>query len=241
MKLQIYDDYRSLSEGVAAVFVDQIQQKPDSVICVASGHTPRGVFEQLRGLASSGKADFSKCQFIGLDEWIGVPADNPGSCRAMLDNDFFLPLDIPTSNIFFFDGMDENPDRQVKLANSWIADRGGIDVMLVGIGLNGHIGMNEPGTSFGRGTHVATLSASTVTTAQKYFNTHTEVTKGITLGLADFRKAKVPILMASGAAKRDIISIVLTQEPDTTWPASVVQQIPDARVMIDKACAPNIK
>ncbi|HOX81569.1 MAG TPA: 6-phosphogluconolactonase [Chryseolinea sp.] len=147
MTIKKYSDYEKLSRATADLIAEYISAKKNSIVCIASGHTPQGVFECLVNDVKSNQLDISKCIFVSLDEWVGIAASKKGSCREMMDEDFFNPLQIPSSHIKFFDGLADDLESEVKNMNDFIKAHGGLDIMLVGIGTNGHIAMNEPGTS----------------------------------------------------------------------------------------------
>jgi 6-phosphogluconolactonase/glucosamine-6-phosphate isomerase/deaminase len=130
-----------------------------------------------------------------------------------------------------------NPIVECARINDMIASNGGLDVMLVGIGLNGHIGMNEPGTSFRSYAHVSVLAEETKSSGQKYFEKQTTLSKGITLGLRHFAECRLPILMANGTKKANIMNEVLNTNPTEQIPATIIHNIPQALVMIDEEAA----
>ena len=235
MKVNVYEDFKSLSRATADLISSYIKKKPNSLICLASGHSPRGVFECMVEDVKSGKLNLDRCTFVSLDEWVGIPASQKGSCREMMDKDLFGPLGIKEHQIIFFDGMANNLNDQVDKVNKVIDANNGLDIMLVGVGLNGHIAMNEPGTSFDSVAHVSALAEETKTVGQKYFDTVTELSQGITLGLKHFRDARLPILMANGEKKAPIVRQILASSPTEALPASVVQLINQAVVMLDEA------
>lgn len=235
MKVTIYPDYKSLSRATADLVADYIMKKKDSLICLASGDTPRGVFDCLVEDVKSKRLDLSQCTFVSLDEWVGIPAGQKGSCRAMMDEDLFIPLQVPEERIVFFNGMANNLPREVERINGLIAEHGGLDIMLVGVGTNGHIAMNEPGTSFDVYAHISTLADETKEVGQKYFAATTELDRGITLGLKHFREARLPILMANGQKKAAIIKKALSSPASETLPASIIHLIDHGFVMLDEA------
>jgi glucosamine-6-phosphate isomerase len=237
MKVNIYQDYKTLSRSTADLIKAYISGKKKSLVCLASGHTPRGVFECLIEDVKSNQLDLSHCTFVGLDEWVGIPAQTKGSCRAMMDEDLFVPLQIPKGRIEFFDGMATDLKSEVDRINSLIAAHGGLDIMMVGIGTNGHIAMNEPGRSFDMFAHISTLANETKEVGQKYFATSTVLNSGITLGLKHFREAKLPILMANGEKKASIIQKTLSTAPVETLPSSIIHLIDHGFVMLDQAAA----
>ncbi len=235
MKVTIYPDYKSLCRATADLVAGYIMKKKDSLICLASGHTPRGVFDCLIEDVKSKRLDLSQCTFVSLDEWVGIPAGQKGSCRAMMDEDLFIPLQVPREQIIFFNGMADDLPREVERINAAVAKHGGLDIMLVGVGTNGHIAMNEPGTSFDIFAHISTLADETKEVGQKYFTTTTALDKGITLGLKHFREARLPILMANGQKKAAIIKKTLASPATETLPASIVHLIDHGFVMLDEA------
>ena len=234
MNLRILSDYSTLSRATADLIAVYLKAKPKSVICLASGHSPRGVFECLVADVASKRLTLDECTFISLDEWLGIPATQPGSCRDMMDNDLFKPLGIHSSRIVFFNGMTADPQREVAVVNDVIDRAGGLDIMLVGVGTNGHIAMNEPGTPFDIRAHVSTLAEETKLVGQKYFEQNTPLGQGLTLGLGHFREAKLPILIAAGQTKQNIMKKVLTSAPVEELPATIVHLMPGAYVMVDK-------
>jgi glucosamine-6-phosphate isomerase len=229
MQVQTYDNYTELSRATADLIAAVIKKKPNALVCIASGHTPIGTFHCLRDDINSGKLDASKVTFVSLDEWLGIDPSDPGSCISMLRKDFFDHVSV---RIEMFD-VNKDPQSECDRINKLIASNGGLDVMLVGIGLNGHIGMNEPGTSFDLYAHVSDLAEATKTSGQKYFEKPTTLSKGITLGLRHFVESKLPIIMANGTKKASIINEVVNSSATEQIPATIVHNTPQALVMID--------
>jgi len=237
MKTQIFKDYQALSEATALLIAEAIREKKHSLICLASGHTPVGVFQVLAREVNDNKLDLSHCTFLSLDEWIGIDPDDSGSCLAMLKKDCFEPLHILPHQIEFFNVQTRDLETECNRINSLIEHHEGLDIMLVGVGTNGHIGMNEPGTSFNSYAHMSNLAEETKSVGQKYFDKPTVLSLGITLGLRHLREAKLPIVMASGEKKAAIIAKGITQPPTEEIPVSIAQLIPQGYVMLDEAAA----
>ncbi|MBL7873773.1 MAG: glucosamine-6-phosphate deaminase [Cyclobacteriaceae bacterium] len=237
MTIQIFPDYATLSKATAELIIEYIHKKPNSLICLASGHTPIGVFDALKKATKSHEVDLSKCTFISLDEWIGIDPQDSGSCLSMLQKDFFIPLDIRTNQIEFFRVNTNDLQKECDRINLMIEQNGGLDVMLVGVGTNGHIGMNEPGTSFESYAHISKLAEETKQVGQKYFERETALSTGITLGLKHLREAKLPIVMASGKKKATIIAKGLKTIATEEIPLSAVNLITEAYVMLDQDAA----
>ncbi len=237
MTTKIFPNYETLSRATADLIKDYITNKPASLVCIASGHTPVGVFQNLIRDVQSGKLDISKCVFLSLDEWVGIDPTDSGSCLSMLKRDFFEPLSVPDSQLEYFNVLTTDLEKECERINNLIERRGGLDVMLVGVGTNGHIGMNEPGTSFTSYAHVGDLAEETKTVGQKYFSKKTMLTKGMTLGLRHLQEAKLPIVMASGEKKAAIIQQALSQEPTEQIPVTIAHLISQGYVMLDKEAA----
>jgi glucosamine-6-phosphate deaminase len=236
MKLKVYPDYPLLSRAVADLIGDYVKNKKNALICIASGHTPVGVFECLIKDIKSGVRDISLCTFISLDEWIGIDPSDPGSCLSMLKKDFFDPLGINGKQLVFFD-VKADLQKECDRINDFISSQGGLDVMLVGLGTNGHIGMNEPGTPFDLYAHIGELVEETKEVGQKYFKSATLLSSGITLGLKHLKEARLPIVMASGEKKAAIINKLLNSKPTEQIPATIIHQIPQGYMMVDDLAA----
>ena len=235
--MTIYPDYQALSRATAECIANYLREKPASLVCLASGHTPLGTLACLVEMVKAKELTLDACTFVGLDEWVGMNGKDAGSCRHLMDEAFFFPLQIPESRIHFFDGRAQQLSAEVERINQVIDQHGALDIMLVGIGTNGHIAMNEPGSSFRGKAHIGQLAEETIAVGQKYFETPTALDKGITLGLQNFADAKLPILIANGAKKAGIIKRVLTEKPDEQCPATIVHKIEKCAVLLDAEAA----
>jgi glucosamine-6-phosphate deaminase len=233
MTVKIYPNYNALSQAAANLVIEYIQKKPQSIVCIASGDTPKGVCEYLVKAAKNKEIDFSETIFVGLDEWVGMDENDEGSCKFFVYENLFRPLKLEPSKIKYFDAKSTNLQGECDKINDFIAQNGGLDIMLVGVGLNGHIALNEPHTPFTSYAHISQLEEITKEVGQKYFTQKTDLTEGITLGLRHFREAKLPVLMASGFKKAEIIYEALTNEVTEALPASIVQTIEHSIVLLD--------
>ncbi len=240
MQVKVYPDYAQLSTACANLIKGVISEKKNALVCIASGHTPVGVFECLLKDVRSGLLDLSECTFLSLDEWVRIDPSDPGSCLSMLKRDFFDHLQLRKEQVMFFD-VNADLEKECKRINDLITSNGGLDVMLVGLGTNGHIGMNEPGTSFDLYAHVGELAEETKATGQKYFTKATILGNGITLGLRHLKESRLPIIMANGEKKAAIIKTILTTEPTEQVPATIAHQIPQGYIMIDDLAAAEWK
>jgi galactosamine-6-phosphate isomerase len=170
-----------------------------------------------------------------LDEWVGISPDNPGSCRAYIEPYLTLPLNIPAERVSYFDALSADLEAECARVNDLIAAKGGLDIIMVGIGLNGHLGLNEPGTSFDTYAHVSELEPITASVGQKYFTNETTLSQGITVGLKHFLEAKVAIVLANGSRKKDIIGRVINEPVSEALPASLLKIHANGHLWVDEA------
>jgi glucosamine-6-phosphate isomerase len=233
MTLKQFPTHAETSAAAARRIADLVARKPDATLCLASGETPIETFRQLVMLSRAGATDLSRCTFVGLDEWVGFGPADDGSCAFYLYRDLFHPLAIRPEQIHYFDAKAADLQAECARIDAVLAERGGLDFMLVGIGMNGHIALNEPGTPFTLRCHVADLAETTKQVGQKYFQTETALSQGITLGLQHFTDAHEVMLMASGPRKAAILRQALTGPVTTDCPASIVQTHPNALVWTD--------
>jgi glucosamine-6-phosphate isomerase len=237
MTIHTFPDYEALSEATANLIIEVLKKKPDALICIASGDTPLGV---CKFLAKSDKNLFEKCTFVGLDEWVGMDENDEGSCKYGIYQNLLIPLNFPSERIKYFDAKAQDLDSECQKINEFIASRGGLDVMLVGVGMNGHIALNEPNTPFDIYAHVSDLEEVTKSVGQKYFTKETILTQGITLGLAHLQEAKLPILIVNGQRKAPVVNAALTGEITEKFPASIFQKIERSIVLLDLEAAQKI-
>jgi glucosamine-6-phosphate isomerase len=240
MQTKIYPDYETLSAAVAQIMFDKIKQKPTAVICLASGHTPLLPCQLFVQKANDEHLHISETTFIGLDEWVGVPPENEGSCHYFLYNTVFNPLILQAGQIHVFNAMADNLQAECETMDEVIKHNGGIDLMIVGIGMNGHIGFNEPGVAFTNYSHVINLDETTLSVGQKYFSTETNISKGITIGLQHLMNAKQVLLIANGEKKAPIIKKTIEEEVSNKIPATIMQTHKNGIIMIDAAAASQL-
>jgi glucosamine-6-phosphate isomerase len=237
MELIVYDSYAELSLRAAEDLIRCMGSRKDPLLCVASGDSPAGLYKNLVAKARRKDLDVSDWNFLGLDEWVGLNGGDEGSCRYHLDREFFGPLHVPESKLCFFDGRAADLETECRMAESYILDHGGIDAIILGLGLNGHVGMNEPGTPVSIRTHISVLDPITAQTGQKYFKEARTLTDGITLGLGTILDSRHIFLLVSGAKKAAIVKKVLEGEISERVPASMLLGHPGLRIYLDKEAA----
>ncbi len=237
MKIIVADTYEAMSKQVADDIIELIRQVKQPLICTASGDSPAGLYKELVQRVNAKEIDLSDWFFVSLDEWAGMNGNDEGSCRFHLNNQLFNALKIVEERIYFFDGRGTDLQEQCTGIENFIKAHGGIDLAIVGLGMNGHVGMNEPGTSAASRSHVADIDPVTQKTGQKYFKEPRSLPQGITLGLATIMEAKHIILLVSGRHKAGIVQQVLKQEISAALPASLLRNHPGLQVYLDKEAA----
>ena len=241
MQLKIYEDHQGLSDVAANEIVSLLRSKPAAVICLASGATPRLTSQLFVQKVKNEKIDISDATIIGLDEWVNIPPDNEGSCHYFFRTELINPLRIPEKQIHLFNAMPDKLEDECRKMDALIRDKGGIDLMIVGIGMNGHIGFNEPGVSFDKYSHVIDLDETTLTVGQKYFKSKATLQKGITLGLKHLQESNKVLLLANGTKKADVIRRTVEEKVTNEFPASIMQTHAHGFVMVDNEAASLLK
>lgn len=241
MRVIIEKDYASMSEKAADKVMEILGSIEKPLLCPATGDSPKGLYKEMVARITKNNIDISNWNFIGLDEWAGTNGKDEGSCRFHLDNDLLTPLKVPESSISFFDGRSPNLENETSKANDFIKKNGGIDLVILGLGLNGHIGMNEPGTDPSLPAHVAEIDPVTQQSGQKYFKNPRELAAGITLGIKEIMEAHHVILLVSGSKKAEIVREVLEGEISKQLPASFLRNHPNCTVYLDEEAASLLK
>lgn len=201
---------------------------------MASGDTPKLTVDLLVKKLKNEKIDHSKITFIGLDEWVGLPPNNTGSCYYFFKNQLIEPLQLKPSQYFLFNALAEDLQNECLKMDQYIQERNGIDIMLVGIGMNGHIGFNEPGTSFNNLSHIIELDEITKSVGQKYFTEPIELSRGITIGFKHLLNTNKVFLMANGLKKAEVIKKAVEGPVTESFPASIIQKHSDGFVLVDE-------
>lgn len=235
MQVEIFQDSKELASSTAQFIINMVREKPTATFILTSGDTPVQTYKKIVELAQIN--DFAQATFIGLDEWVGIPATSEGSCRYIVEENLLKPLNINPAQYTFFDSMTDDLQSECERVDKLLFEKGGADLILVGVGLNGHIGLNEPGTSFDLYCHVSALAEITKTTGQKYFKQGTELTQGITIGLKHLLEAGTAIMIATGEKKAEVIKEVVIQEPNINFPATVFKLHKNGHIWVDKAAA----
>lgn len=233
MKIIVTKDYTEMSKIAAMTIGELIKDKPDAVLGLATGSTPIGTYEELIKMNACQEIDFSNIKTVNLDEYLGLDSDNDQSYRYFMNEKLFNHININKENTYVPSGMAKDIETEIKNYEAKIEELGGIDLQILGIGNNGHIGFNEPGESLSISTHVTDLAEETIVANSRFFNTMEEVPKkAITMGLGQILKARKIILLASGEAKAEAIKGILSGQVTTNNPASFLQLHPDVTIVI---------
>ncbi|MDR2159789.1 MAG: glucosamine-6-phosphate deaminase [Treponema sp.] len=235
MKTIIFESPEAAAGHAADTLASLLAAKPGALICLAAGHSSLPFFDAVVGR----NLDFSGARFVELDEWLDIPPETPGSCASFMRNNFFSPLGVREDQLCLFDPLAEDPAEECRRVERQIGRWGGIDYLLLGMGMNGHLALNEPGAGFAGGVRVAPLSRTTLEVAPKYFPAGMPpITRGITLGIANILGARRIQLLVSGPHKRDIVRRLRSAaKPGPELPASALLDADQAELLLDRAAA----
>lgn len=237
MRIIVCDNYDLLSKKAAQIVGSQMILNPKSILGLATGSTPIGMYKNLIKMYEEGLIDFSKTTTFNLDEYYQLPINNDQSYHYFMDENLFNHININRENIHIPNGMADDIDAECVLYDKMIDDNG-IDIQVLGIGNNAHIGFNEPTINFNKGTHMVTLDESTREANARFFNSIDEVpTKAITMGTGSIFKSKKILLLASGANKAEAIYNTVHGKVTPEVPSSILQFHKDVIIILDKEAA----
>ncbi len=225
-------NYKEMSKLAADIFKTELKTNPKMVLGLATGGTPEGFYKEMVEAYKAGEISFEQAQSYNLDEYVGINPTNEASYHYYMDQQLFNHVDMKPENIHVPKG--DTADLQVAAAqyDEMIEAAGGVDIQLLGIGVNGHIGFNEPGTSFALGTNVVELTESTREANKIYFNSIDEVpTHAITMGIQTIMNAKKVVLLISGTSKQEAMNRLRSGEVTEDFPASALHNHQDVTVI----------
>lgn len=238
MRIIVCENYESLSKKAAQIIGSQIILKPNSVLGLATGSTPVGMYKNLIRMYQEGLVDFAKVKSFNLDEYYRLPFDNDQSYHYFMNENLFNHVDISKENVHIPDGMADDIQQECVSYDKMIEEAGGIDIQVLGIGNNAHIGFNEPTITFDKGTHVVTLDESTREANARFFNNLDDVpTKAITMGVGTIFKSKKILLLANGKNKAQAIYNTVHGKVTPEVPSSILQFHQDVIIILDKEAA----
>ncbi|HPA94061.1 MAG TPA: glucosamine-6-phosphate deaminase [Petrotogaceae bacterium] len=238
MKILVCKDYEELSRKSAEIIVSQVNQKKDSVLGLATGGTPVGMYQELVKSYREGKVDFGKVITFNLDEYYGVDPKNVNSYHYYMNTNFFDHVNIDRKSINIPNGMSKDIEKECREYDEKIQSLGGIDLQILGVGLNGHIGFNEPARELMSTTHITDLTKETINANARFFEDISQVpTKAITVGMATILRSKKIVVLINGKNKSKIFEKITGKKITTQIPATLLQLHPDVTIVVDEQAA----
>lgn len=238
MEIIVLKDYEEVSEKAFEVMKDIVSNKKQAVLGLATGSTPIGLYERMIKDHKANGTSYKDCQSFNLDEYVGLPRDHKETYYTFMHTNLFHGIDILEENVHLPYGDTKEDCAAYEKAMENVK----VDVQVLGIGANGHIGFNEPGTSFDEETHIVTLTEKTRQDNARFFdNDINQVpTHAITMGVATIMKSGKILMIATGANKADAVKAMIKDAPNTNCPASVLQNHKDVVVILDEAAASKL-
>jgi glucosamine-6-phosphate deaminase len=242
-RISIFPDALAVARRLAARVADSLRAKPSLVLGLPTGRTPLQFYQELVRLAKDGAADFASATTFNLDEFIGIPASHPGSYRSFMQRHLFDHVNIAAARINFLDGSAADAAAEGCRYEAAIESAGGIDLLILGIGTNGHVGFNEPSRGLVARTHRVTLKPETRRSNAALFGGDPDAvpTDALSMGMGTILDARSVVLLATGERKASCVEQLVTGPITTELPASFLQLHPDVEIMLDEAAAQKLR
>jgi galactosamine-6-phosphate isomerase len=240
LKIDIADSYEAMSRLAAELIVTELKRNPNLLLCASAGGTPTRTYELLAARYQTQPRLFAGLRVLQVDEWAGLPAENAALCKADLQKKLLEPLRITSRRYEGFQSDAEDLERECGRVAKWLAENGPIDICILGLGVNGHVAMNEPAAEFTPGVHVARLAKS----SQKHpllKPLAKKPTKGLTLGMGDILRSRKTLLLVSGPRKRRAFERLMQPQVTTRFPASFLWLHSDATILCDTEAAGSFR
>ena len=235
MRVKIVENYAEMSRTAADIFAEVINSKNECVLGLATGDTPIGMYECLVEDYKAGKVDFASIKSVNLDEYYPITPDNEQSYRYFMNYHLFDKVNINKADTYVPDGQATDVDKSCEAYEKNIDALGGIDIQVLGIGRNGHVGFNEPDGELYPFTHITDLTANTIEANARFFECESDVPKqALTMGIESIFKARKIVILASGEGKADAVNAMLNGKITTNCPASLLRLHPDITLICDK-------
>ncbi len=242
MRLIVADDYEGMSRMAADIVTDAVRERPNSVVLVATGNTPMGLYTELAARQSRREQDFSGVIAVQLDEYLGLGADDRRSLYGWMRRSFVEPLGIPNERALRLAGDAADPEAACEAFGAAISDMGGIDISILGLGPNGHLGFNEPPAEADAPTRVIALTSESIASNASYWGDAGDVPRqAMTVGMDCILAAKLTILVVSGEHKREILRQMLQGPVAPNLPASWLRMARNVVVVADRAAAGDVE
>ncbi len=241
MEIIIKNDYDEICSEVSQIIIQEWQRKNNMVLGLATGRTPLGVYAKLIDSNKKGEIDFSSIKAFSLDEYLGLNEDHPQSFAYYMNKNLYSQINIKKENIHGLYGLLEDIDEQCRQYEILIESVGGIDVQILGIGSNGHIGFNEPSSSLASRTRVKTLTEETIEVNKRFFEGKDKMPcYCLTMGIGTIMEAKTILLLAFGNNKEDAVAKSVEGPVTAMVPASALQLHPNVKIILDEAAASRL-
>ena len=242
MEIIVADTYEEMSSAAGQVVAQVLNAKPDAVLGLATGSTPLGLYKEMARMHRQEGLDFSQARTFNLDEYVGLKADHPQSYHHFMNENLFKHINIPPQNVHIPSGTTDNYTAFCRWYERRIKACGGIDLQVLGIGSDGHIGFNEPASSLGSRTRLKTLAKPTIDDNARFFQRREDVPiYAITMGVGTIMEASKIILVANGKTKADAIAQAIEGPVTSMITASALQLHPDVMYFLDREAASKLK
>ena len=240
MRVIVCKNYEEVSEQAAKLVASQITLKPSSVLGLATGSTPIGMYQKLVEMYQKGELDFSDVTTFNLDEYYPISNENNQSYHYFMNEHLFSKVNINPNKRYIPNGETTDPDAECRRYEKLIDEAGGIDLQILGIGQNGHIGFNEPDDNLNCSTHLTELTENTIEVNSRFFEKKEDVpVYALTMGIAEILKSKKIVLLACGKSKHAAVAELLNEEINTLVPATMLKVHPDVVLICDEEAYNN--
>lgn len=241
MQTHVFQTARQVGQAAATLIAAQLLRKPDSILGLATGSTPIPTYQALIAMHQAGVLDFSRATSFNLDEYVGISPEHTCSYHRFMQDNLFSRINMHPDRIHIPDGNAADLTAAAKAYDAAILAAGGIDLQLLGIGHNGHIGFNEPGREFVYGCHQVQLSETTIQANQRFFDSADDVPRyAISLGIGSIMQACQVLLLATGEDKAEAVRMALEGDVSPQWQASILRTHPDVIFLLDEGAASRL-
>ncbi len=238
MKKMVYKDYEAVSQAAASILAEKIRSNPSCMLGLATGSTPVGMYKKLVEMHQAGQLDFGKIKTFNLDEYYPLRKDSDQSYDYFMRDHLFSHINIQRENVHIPNGEAADPAAECAAYERMVDEAGGVDIQVLGIGINGHIGFNEPESELKLPTHLTDLTPSTIQANARFFASEDDVPKkALTMGMGTIFKARSILLLITGENKAPVAQKIFSGVLTTEVPATLLNLHPDVTVLLDEAAA----
>lgn len=236
MKITVMENAKEIGKAVGQLFIDAINKNPEITLGLATGASPVPTYKYMYRECQKGKVSFKNVKTYNLDEYVNLPRDDKNSYYSFMHDELFNMTDIKEKNVHFLNGNAKDTEKECKKYDEML-EKAHVDIQLLGVGRNGHIGFNEPSICFSKGSFKVKLTQSTINANSKYFEENPMPTEALTMGVGSIMKAEKIVLIATGVEKADAITAMVNGEVTPVCPASILQFHHNVEIFLDKGAA----